>query len=809
LFFRRDELSFRVCYYTALTFGAKLQGRKRLARKYYELARFHIGPCFTMPCEHLVSALMIMTILTRVLLADIKQSILYASLAARMVDLCDVSPNTRICAMTMHSILNPSSFVQWPSVDCPVEMTPEVRISALWSFIHGQIMHGLSLVRSRSDAERFEGFMNECLTLQRVHGIGQNMAMGTFAMAFKSFLQLRLGNASAACVYARECIRLVLADEYSRFFVPMLFTVRKCVAILAEFGTPEDAKSLIPKTTDLFGRAAQLLSPNKMRPPPGTKNLVKTAMANLMSISTGRAVDSARAQLDDPVADASALRSEVVAMSACSLPPHSQDSDQDDEDAAPPSKDESIHRMMHRNVFDQPVIIRDGTMAIPHDASILSLMDEIQQRRLTGKFVMSNIPSTHRIAIAAERARDRLLGPEDEDNDEDDDEDGVHHPVVPLDHDASQPCSGIKEDDGVHHQVLPPDHDASQPCQDDDDHDEDDDDEDNDVQDEQGPRPPKRPREDPMLQGENGLPTMPLSIQAKLAFLGAEGLSDPSMAFMRARIRAFMESGTRSTTQEPAVAVSAVQRSVEEAQADADEFRKLIQLANEAPPATAAPRSQIPFTPSLGLGDGHTLSRVPFVSEEEYRRLETWHHGRFRSHAPPGPPVSSASEATRALDALAATAAREHEAVSARAFQPVHHHTDDLPSSPQQRQRGTSMDGSVSVSGLSHYRGLSTTPPSAWQDLSMTPEGLKASNSSSSQFSTRASANSLGVDDALDTDLPPDLPPLTRFASDSMAQPLAKMPRLLSGTSTGDFLSEILGGDPSFFEPPLPSSKIQ
>lgn len=249
-----------MCYYTALTFGAKLQGRRKLARRYYELARFHIGPCFTMPCQHLVSAFLIMTILTRVILADVKQAILYASLAARMVDLCDVSPEIRICATTIHSILNPNIARTWPPLQAPEGMTSEMRVASLWAFVHGQVMNGLSLIQTRPDAERFETLMNECLDLQRSNAIGLSMAIGTFAMAFKAFLQLRLGNTAAACVYARECVRLIIEDKYAQYFVPLLYAARKAIAILAEFGSEDDATNIIPKAVSLFKRAADVVT---------------------------------------------------------------------------------------------------------------------------------------------------------------------------------------------------------------------------------------------------------------------------------------------------------------------------------------------------------------------------------------------------------------------------------------------------------------------------------------------------------------------------------------------------------------------
>jgi hypothetical protein len=86
-----ETFGFRVCYYTLLCAGAKMQGRPILARRYYELARTYLGPCLEYPSQHLVSALLLITMITRSISCDPAQAALHASLALRMCDIVAVS----------------------------------------------------------------------------------------------------------------------------------------------------------------------------------------------------------------------------------------------------------------------------------------------------------------------------------------------------------------------------------------------------------------------------------------------------------------------------------------------------------------------------------------------------------------------------------------------------------------------------------------------------------------------------------------------------------------------------------------------
>jgi hypothetical protein len=86
----------RVCCYMLLCVGSKLHGKHRAAKRYYDMARASIGPAYQQPTQHLVSALLLMTILTRSVCPDDDQAMLHAALALRMADLVpELSPEVK------------------------------------------------------------------------------------------------------------------------------------------------------------------------------------------------------------------------------------------------------------------------------------------------------------------------------------------------------------------------------------------------------------------------------------------------------------------------------------------------------------------------------------------------------------------------------------------------------------------------------------------------------------------------------------------------------------------------------------------
>ena len=102
---RHSELfGFRVAFYTLLCIGARVAGDSKAARRYYELARAYIGPCYSQPSQHLVSALLLMVMISRSLNSP-GQAAIHAALALRMSELVDVSARRRVCPAMLSTAL--------------------------------------------------------------------------------------------------------------------------------------------------------------------------------------------------------------------------------------------------------------------------------------------------------------------------------------------------------------------------------------------------------------------------------------------------------------------------------------------------------------------------------------------------------------------------------------------------------------------------------------------------------------------------------------------------------------------------------
>lgn len=97
------------------------QGRHNRAMTYYDLARSGITAAYRAPSRHLVSALLLMAVLTRAVYPDDGQQLVHAALALRIADhIPDVSPPVRLsAAMLFYAISNPNS-ITWPPSRAPI-----------------------------------------------------------------------------------------------------------------------------------------------------------------------------------------------------------------------------------------------------------------------------------------------------------------------------------------------------------------------------------------------------------------------------------------------------------------------------------------------------------------------------------------------------------------------------------------------------------------------------------------------------------------------------------------------------------------
>lgn len=96
---------------------------------YYALARAGVAPAYALPSRLLVSALLLMTLLTRAVCAEGEeeegggggQPLVHAALALRMAEVVPgVSPAVRLCAsMLSYALASPGSS-PWPPAEAPI-----------------------------------------------------------------------------------------------------------------------------------------------------------------------------------------------------------------------------------------------------------------------------------------------------------------------------------------------------------------------------------------------------------------------------------------------------------------------------------------------------------------------------------------------------------------------------------------------------------------------------------------------------------------------------------------------------------------
>jgi hypothetical protein len=155
---RNSELfGFRVCYYTLLTIGSRIMNKCAASRRYYELARAFIGPCYSQPSQHLVSALLLMTMISRAVSADTAQAALHAALALRMSELVEVTPEVRMVAVVFNAAHSSTtaatggasaagSNVNWPPLERPPGAALHMRFADILGFIISQLMMDFPLM---------------------------------------------------------------------------------------------------------------------------------------------------------------------------------------------------------------------------------------------------------------------------------------------------------------------------------------------------------------------------------------------------------------------------------------------------------------------------------------------------------------------------------------------------------------------------------------------------------------------------------------------------------------------------------------
>lgn len=199
-----EVFGFRVCYYTLLCVGAKVQGRYKLAKRYFELARAFIGPCFSQPSQHLVSALLLMTMITRAICSDISQAALHSALALKMSELVDVTPEIRMVAQLFNYACAATPGFKWPPLVAAPDVPPHHRFAVIVGFCIHQVISDFANVTNAEEQATLTALFDEALALQAQLGILSSFPLKPIALGMSALLHKRANNVVLALEEARK-----------------------------------------------------------------------------------------------------------------------------------------------------------------------------------------------------------------------------------------------------------------------------------------------------------------------------------------------------------------------------------------------------------------------------------------------------------------------------------------------------------------------------------------------------------------------------------------------------------------------------
>jgi hypothetical protein len=245
---RNGELfGFRVCLLTVLCMGAKICGKNDLAAHYYGLARSFIGPCFTEPCQHLVSALLVLTLVARSIYGDGSQCHIFASLAFQMCELTDVSPEIRMAAAVLFKCNRSLITSGWPSENCSPDMTPYPRFADILGFAFGQLMKDFSdicpapgpaamqpcpevtqlLEECRKNVSAFQALADEAAEMRAKYPVIPGLPVQAISDGILSILYARIGEYRKALDCMRRCVAETLSNRLCAYSYPLVLLLIK------------------------------------------------------------------------------------------------------------------------------------------------------------------------------------------------------------------------------------------------------------------------------------------------------------------------------------------------------------------------------------------------------------------------------------------------------------------------------------------------------------------------------------------------------------------------------------------------------
>lgn len=196
----------RACAFMLLCIANTLAGDSAAAEANYSLARMCVDVGVAeRPSQHLISALLIMAIMTSPLGRDHSEALSHSALAQRLAafvpDICPDISLSAACFWSKNSAIHDNSIV-WPACRPRIGQVPLERAIEVVSFTMVQFMRGFVDVPPQH-VPAFFALLDEATELQATHNLFlKSISMASMCPATKALLSLRDGLVATALKFA-------------------------------------------------------------------------------------------------------------------------------------------------------------------------------------------------------------------------------------------------------------------------------------------------------------------------------------------------------------------------------------------------------------------------------------------------------------------------------------------------------------------------------------------------------------------------------------------------------------------------------
>jgi hypothetical protein len=276
MFSNAEGYGFRVLFFTLLTVGsrASVESSQSDSNKsqyapfssasayYFNLARRYLGPCFTAPTKHLISSLLLMTLITRTWMRT-HEAYLHAELAHRLLPMVkDATPN--LIAATKILVASNKAFQlradrvnndegTIPHLSKLVVSDPENAVDPLERFCdilsflmaflindcQGTFSNTNGEVGAESPSERvplctsgFVMLMTEAESIQKQRNLFPGFPLQIMLYGCSAIMKDRLGDAEGTLSDIIACVDLINKNKFARFCFPVVLTVMRFMHVL-------------------------------------------------------------------------------------------------------------------------------------------------------------------------------------------------------------------------------------------------------------------------------------------------------------------------------------------------------------------------------------------------------------------------------------------------------------------------------------------------------------------------------------------------------------------------------------------------